>query len=435
MAFLIDILRSMQSEPCECDLVQGCFCSPDGTVEDHSGMAPCYVCGEWYAEQVYCRDEETMELYQVDGRGWHERGASLRHHVEEARVRRWLDEVVVPPTPQYAPLQRCNTTSSIVPPSPQRQQLKRSTSAPAIFLIPKEILDPSCRQPGFRIKSKDAPSTAPICNNANQEKDETSSSSSTFGSSFSFTSERFRTAIQQQSTLEKPSVPSMPSSTANNAFTKTSLRPSPLSRAYSVTNHSTAEQVIDSCPSSSVATAGADEPMNGVTMNQASGSLAGTEASPDHESPTFAPEPKESNSLMHQSPLPKEVSQFDFGCTSLERSSDLPLLEAEHSPKSNPFGPVSTQMSHHSSTLSDTPSPSPSSSHGTPGSTSGAAPLPVPRRRSSISAATLKRTLQKVITTASSMTSFRRHRHPNPRQPHHHLPNIHGSHGVSRLAV
>ncbi|KAF9355994.1 hypothetical protein BGX26_005853 [Mortierella sp. AD094] len=455
MAFLIDILRSMQSEPCECDLVQGCFCSPDGTVEDHSGMAPCYVCGEWYAEQVYCRDEETMELYQVDGRSWHERGASLRHHVEEARVRRWLDQVVVPPPPQYAPLQRSDTmptTTTTVPP-PQRQPLKRSASAPASFLIPKEILDPSCRQPGFRIKSKDAPSTTPICNNANQEKEEVSSSSSSiFGSSFSFTSERFRTAIQQQSTLEKPSVPSMPSA-ANDAIIKTSLPPSPLSRAYSVTNNSTTEQVVDSCPSSSSAAAAAaaptaaaptaaDEPMNDVTINQAAGSLAGTEASADYESPTCAivtPEQKESNSLMHQ-PLPRGESQFDFNSanrTSLEGSSDSPLLEAEHTPKTLPFGQVSAQISHASSTLSDTSASTTisSSSYGTLRSTSGAVPLLAPWPLPSISAATWRRTLQRVITTASSLSSFHRHRHPHPRHLHHHLPRIHGSHGVSRLAV
>ncbi|KAF9131220.1 hypothetical protein BGW39_002070, partial [Mortierella sp. 14UC] len=98
MGFLINLLQSFQQEPCECDLVQGCFCSPEG-VEDHSGLAPCYVCGEWYAEQVFCRNEESEEeeYTKVDGRSWHERGgASLRHQVAETRVRQWLDHVVVP---------------------------------------------------------------------------------------------------------------------------------------------------------------------------------------------------------------------------------------------------------------------------------------------------------------------------------------------------
>ncbi|KAI1309944.1 hypothetical protein EDD11_003959 [Mortierella claussenii] len=213
MGFLIDILQTLQSEPCGCDLVQGCFCSPDGEVEDHSGMAPCYVCGEWYAEQVYCRDEETMEIYRVDGRRWHEsQGTSLRHHVAENRVRAWLDLVVVAPsTPQatvftvQAPLQRSSsmpahlTASAASEPTasamPRRSRTMTSTptvAVPASFSIPQEILDPSRRSPGFRIKNRDV--AVPTPNVAETE----STSSTACSSRFSFTSERFRMAVQGQ---------------------------------------------------------------------------------------------------------------------------------------------------------------------------------------------------------------------------------------------
>ncbi|KAF9916371.1 hypothetical protein BX616_003922 [Lobosporangium transversale] len=210
MGFLIDILRSLQEEPCGCDLVQGCFCSPDGKVEDHSGMAPCYVCGEWYAEQVYCRDEETMEVYQVDGRRWHEQlGTSLRHHVAESRVRRWLDEVVVDVPPRAflqrsrsMPIQRTQSaaataTASPFPPQRSMSMASRSGSVPASISIPQEILDPRCRSPGFRIKNKDVaaavtPCTVPSSNSVTKEQEPESSLSTRF----SFTSERFKLAVQ-----------------------------------------------------------------------------------------------------------------------------------------------------------------------------------------------------------------------------------------------
>ncbi|KAF8933834.1 hypothetical protein EDD21DRAFT_363823 [Dissophora ornata] len=214
MGFLIDILRSLQEEPCKCDLVQGCFCSPEG-VEDHSGMAPCYVCGEWYAEQVYCRDEETMEVYQVDGRRWHEQGASLRHHVAEASVREWLDQVVAVPQqqqyPRSATVQRANTCPTGVAASP-RPTPTRTVSTPTSFMIPQEILNPSCRSPGFRIKGKTdspspPPSPSPSDNDDKYAAPQTTLSSATTSSSssfrFSFTSERFKMAIQES--MEKSS--------------------------------------------------------------------------------------------------------------------------------------------------------------------------------------------------------------------------------------
>ncbi|KAG0214356.1 hypothetical protein BGX28_002173 [Mortierella sp. GBA30] len=250
MAFLIELLRSLQTEPCGCDLVQGCFCSPDGIVEDHSGMAPCYICGEWYAEQVYCRDEHTTELYQVDGRKWHEEaGTSIRHQLTEASVRSWLEQVVVVPTGyqyqqqhhhhhhyQHNPHQqqwaqrRSQEFQQLQPqprfqqpqpqfqhPQPQFHQPKpqrpnafrhltdrpipvpeRSASAPASFMIPQEILDPSCRSPGFRIRSKEF------------KKDTLSvtTRSSTSSLRFCYTSERFKAAFQES--VEKITVDNTP---------------------------------------------------------------------------------------------------------------------------------------------------------------------------------------------------------------------------------
>ncbi|KAF9291424.1 hypothetical protein BGZ68_004072 [Mortierella alpina] len=221
MAFLIELLRSLQTEPCGCDLVQGCFCSPDGIVEDHSGMAPCYICGEWFAEQVYCRDELTSELRQVDGRWWHEQaGTSIRHQETETRVRTWLEQVVASAGHQQQQTQWMQYSSREHPqhqhqqqhhqylphcqhPQPKRASTyvleadrlipERSASAPASFMIPQEILDPSCRSPGFRIRSKkDHPlSVTPR-----------SSSSSL---RFSYTSERFKAAFQES--VEKTVAP------------------------------------------------------------------------------------------------------------------------------------------------------------------------------------------------------------------------------------
>ncbi|KAF9294558.1 hypothetical protein BGZ88_003684 [Linnemannia elongata] len=118
MAYLIEILQSLQKEPCGCDLVKGCYCGQDG-IEDHEGKSPCYVCGEWYLDRRessrngesgggYERDAEGMRgggSAQRQGKAWHEQG-SLRHHVAEAKVKKWLDSVWKPPlTPATSPEQ------------------------------------------------------------------------------------------------------------------------------------------------------------------------------------------------------------------------------------------------------------------------------------------------------------------------------------------
>ncbi|KAF9147595.1 hypothetical protein BG015_010734 [Linnemannia schmuckeri] len=119
MAYLIEILQSLQKEPCGCDLVKGCYCGPDG-IEDHEGKAPCYVCGEWYPDrrESSCGGSDGGGAYEADmdsakggvgalrqGKAWHEQG-SLRHHVAEAKVKKWLDSVWKPPlTPATTPEQ------------------------------------------------------------------------------------------------------------------------------------------------------------------------------------------------------------------------------------------------------------------------------------------------------------------------------------------
>ncbi|KAF9117033.1 hypothetical protein BGX27_005583 [Mortierella sp. AM989] len=107
MAYLIEILQSLQKEPCSCDLTKGCYCGVDG-IEDHEGKSPCYVCGEWFSdrrdnthgEQVQTQGQEQGQGQgqhgQRQGRAWHEQG-SLRHHVAESRVKKWLDSVFRPP--------------------------------------------------------------------------------------------------------------------------------------------------------------------------------------------------------------------------------------------------------------------------------------------------------------------------------------------------
>ncbi|KAF9910839.1 hypothetical protein EC991_005302 [Linnemannia zychae] len=109
MAYLIEILQSLQKEHCGCDLVKGCYCGQDG-IEDHEGKSPCYVCGEWYPD----RRERTGGVgpegdidstRRQQGKSWHEQG-SLRHHVAEAKVKKWLDAVWKPPlTPATTPEQ------------------------------------------------------------------------------------------------------------------------------------------------------------------------------------------------------------------------------------------------------------------------------------------------------------------------------------------
>ncbi|KAG9068100.1 hypothetical protein KI688_011692 [Linnemannia hyalina] len=114
MAYLIEILQSLQKEPCGCDLVKGCYCGQDG-IEDHEGKSPCYVCGEWYLDRRESSHSEGEGgggyecgvdgargggggggSAQRQGKAWHEQG-SLRHHVAEAKVKKWLDSVWKPP--------------------------------------------------------------------------------------------------------------------------------------------------------------------------------------------------------------------------------------------------------------------------------------------------------------------------------------------------
>ncbi|KAK3837242.1 MAG: hypothetical protein JOS17DRAFT_840210 [Linnemannia elongata] len=121
MAYLIEILQSLQKEPCGCDLVKGCYCGQDG-IEDHEGKSPCYVCGEWYLDRRessrsggeggggYDGDVDGTRgggsgSAQRQGKAWHEQG-SLRHHVAEAKIKKWLDSVWKPPlTPATTPEQ------------------------------------------------------------------------------------------------------------------------------------------------------------------------------------------------------------------------------------------------------------------------------------------------------------------------------------------
>ncbi|KAG0029065.1 hypothetical protein BGZ82_008146 [Podila clonocystis] len=119
MAYLIEILQWLQKEPCGCDLTRGCYCGQDG-VEDHVGKSPCYVCGEWYPDRRDSHTATTLEAQEdhghnfahsqhhqekQNGRAWHEQG-SLRHHVAESRVKKWLDAVWRPPlTPATSPEQ------------------------------------------------------------------------------------------------------------------------------------------------------------------------------------------------------------------------------------------------------------------------------------------------------------------------------------------
>ncbi|KAF9964005.1 hypothetical protein BGZ65_011596 [Modicella reniformis] len=111
MEFLIEILQSLQKEPCGCDLTKGCYCGTDG-VEDHEGKSPCYVCGEWFPDRkelgsfIDGDQGSGSHSMQGQGRAWHEQG-SLRHHVAESRVKKWLDLVWRPPlTPATTPEQR-----------------------------------------------------------------------------------------------------------------------------------------------------------------------------------------------------------------------------------------------------------------------------------------------------------------------------------------
>ncbi|KAG0056850.1 hypothetical protein BGZ83_003144 [Gryganskiella cystojenkinii] len=186
MAFLIQLLKTMQTpEACVDPDVEY-----DEAVEHYhlqqQGMAPCYVCGEWYPEQVALYDQYNRLVQVVDGKQWHEQGqgGSLRHPVAERQVRKWLEQVVVV-CAVYVQEEEEEIKEMEAPP-PAR---------PSSYMIPQEILDPSCRSPGFRIKDKKP---------SRQVEDTTPSASPRSSFQFTFTSERFRTAVQEAAQEQLP---------------------------------------------------------------------------------------------------------------------------------------------------------------------------------------------------------------------------------------
>ncbi|CAO3568159.1 unnamed protein product [Mortierella alpina] len=124
MAFLIEVLQSLQKEPCGCDLTKGCYCPGQDGIEDHEGKSPCYVCGEWFPDRRESGDAAPAQVQ--GGRAWHEQG-SLRHHVAESRVKKWLDIVWRPPlkpatTPDQETAQHFGLDRSQEDPSQHPQQ-------------------------------------------------------------------------------------------------------------------------------------------------------------------------------------------------------------------------------------------------------------------------------------------------------------------------
>ncbi|KAG0065672.1 hypothetical protein BGZ92_005522, partial [Podila epicladia] len=188
MAFLIQILQSLQQPQSEHhNHNHNNHINIDKEDEDLTGRAPCYICGEWYLEL-----EPRKHGMASTSRLWHEQG-SLRHHVAESRVRSWLDSVVASsmslalPSPsgmtsgtspsqhedekeeedeeeeekvEQVPHQmfaqahnyQAQETQSRPVSVPSPSSLS-SQSRSAHVSIPQEILDPSCRSPGFRIKN------------------------------------------------------------------------------------------------------------------------------------------------------------------------------------------------------------------------------------------------------------------------------------------
>ncbi|KAG0333943.1 hypothetical protein BG000_008765 [Podila horticola] len=172
MAFLIQILQSLQQPHSEHHHNHN-HINNDEEDEDLTGRAPCYICGEWYLEL-----EPRKHGMASTSRSWHEQG-SLRHHVAESRVRSWLDSVVA----SLSMTMSSGMTSSPLSQHEEEEEEEEeededaqahnyqaqetesrpvSASSPSLFSsqsrsahvsIPQEILDPSCRSPGFRIKN------------------------------------------------------------------------------------------------------------------------------------------------------------------------------------------------------------------------------------------------------------------------------------------
>jgi hypothetical protein len=167
-------------------------------------MVPCYVCGEWYSEQQFALyDQMTGHLIQViEGKDWHEQGqVSLRHCVAERQVRQWLEQVVVSRVVRVAEEEQAvvPTTEETIP--------TKAMGRPTSYMIPQEILDPSCRSPGFRIKEKKEQMTTEASDStpATEMIPVTPPASPRSSLQFTFTSERFRAAVQEASHDQPPS--------------------------------------------------------------------------------------------------------------------------------------------------------------------------------------------------------------------------------------
>ncbi|KAF9416128.1 hypothetical protein BGZ94_010304 [Podila epigama] len=270
MAFLIQILQSLQQprQPSidELDSIPNNhhynrYFEEEEEEEDHTGRVPCYICGEWYLE-LEPRKHGMASTSQM----WHEQG-SLRHQVAESRVRSWLDMVVDPslgnsvsshsqhtqpqPQPQSQPQSQQHTYhDNLNDEIAQDHRQPSRRHLPSHISIPQEILDPSCRSPGFRIKSSARPhddrhdddvdgrtlvstpflpSPLPDVKEgpklvssdiANVSKLPSSSSSSTTTSTFrfSFTSSRFKEAILHQASCAT-TLPSVVESSVADALT------------------------------------------------------------------------------------------------------------------------------------------------------------------------------------------------------------------------
>lgn len=261
MAFLIQLLKTMQLSPEEQDEQHSQHQKFEQEPEQEQGLVPCYVCGEWYPKQIALYDQETGHFLRVvDGKSWHEQqpsapgGASFttssswQHWNAEQRVRAWLDQVVVvsvaAPAPAVLVVHAAEVGGGHTLPKVQAGQeeqdahgadikvSEKSTMTttmtttllqetcisrrPASYMIPEEILDPSCRSPGFRIKEKTT--AAPPAGSASATAIPSPPASPRSSLQFTFTSERFKTAVQEAS-VAKP----IPAVMATNPAEETSV--------------------------------------------------------------------------------------------------------------------------------------------------------------------------------------------------------------------
>ncbi|KFH64646.1 hypothetical protein MVEG_09378 [Podila verticillata NRRL 6337] len=264
MAFLIQILQSLQQPLSEYNHSINNHTHTHSHIdneeeeEDLIGRAPCYICGEWYLEL-----EPRKHGMASTSRSWHEQG-SLRHHVAESRVRSWLDSVVASslsmssghaPSPHHEDEEeerdvqnRGIVAQAHIYQAQETQPRPVSVSSPSslssqshsahIITIPQEILDPSCRSPGFRIKNNNSvvaqTVVAPIASHLENEDERTlvSTSSCLLAKTtkkddhepasatafrFSFTSSRFKEAVLHQASSLEPSQSSSVSSSPSSS--------------------------------------------------------------------------------------------------------------------------------------------------------------------------------------------------------------------------